>query len=110
MFAPVLIWMRSCENAHLVLVTIEETHPGKHNLQAPSVDEPGQRVSVDTTGPHPRSSESNQYNIILTLVDHVSKWAKAIPLRNHTTPMVATALVIQVFSLFGHHSNCCLIT
>jgi len=76
-----------------------ESAPRKANLQTPSVGEPWQRVSVDITGPHPRSSKSNQY--ILTLVDHFSKLAEAIPLRNHTAPTVARALMIHVFLRFG---------
>ena len=68
-------------------------------LQTPLVGEPWERVSVDITGPHPRSSRQNQY--ILTLVDHFSKWAEAIPLRNHTAPTVARALMVHVFSRFG---------
>jgi len=73
--------------------------PRKACLQTPLVGEPWIRVSVDITGPHPRSSKSNQY--ILTLVDHFSKWAEAIPLRNHTAPTVARALMIHIFSRFG---------
>jgi len=73
--------------------------PRKAGMQTPLVGEPWQRVSVDITGPHPRSSKSNQY--ILTLVDHFSKWSEAIPLRNHTAPTVARALMVHVFSRFG---------
>jgi len=73
--------------------------PRKAALRTPLVGEPWIRVSVDITGPHPRSSKSNQY--ILTLVDHFSKWAEAIPLRNHTAPTVARALMVHVFSKFG---------
>ena len=73
--------------------------PRKAGLQTPLVGEPWIRVSIDITGPHPRSSRSNQY--ILTLVDHFSKWAEAIPLRNHTAPTVARALMVHVFSRFG---------
>jgi transposase InsO family protein len=68
-------------------------------LQTPLIGEPWQRVSVDITGPHPRSSNSKQY--ILTLVDHFSKWAEAIPLSNHTAPTVAKALMTHIFSRFG---------
>ena len=68
-------------------------------MQMPFVGEPWTRVSVDITGPHPRSSRSNQY--ILTLVDHFSKWAEAIPLRNHTALTVARALMTHVFSKYG---------
>jgi len=73
--------------------------PKKARLNASLVGEPWFRVSVDITGPHPRSSKSNQY--ILTLVDHFSKWAEAIPLRNHTAVSVARALMTHVFSRFG---------
>ena len=68
-------------------------------MQTPLLGGPWLRVSLDITGPHPRSSRSNQY--ILTLVDHFSKWAEAIPLRNHTAPTVARALMVHVFSRFG---------
>lgn len=61
--------------------------------------EPWERVSIDLTGPHPKSSRGNVY--ILTLVDHFSKWAEAIPLSTHTAPVIARALVINVFSRFG---------
>jgi transposase InsO family protein len=68
-------------------------------MQTPLVGEPWERISIDITGPHPRSSRGRQY--ILTLVDHFSKWAEAIPLSNHTAPTVAKALVTHVFSHFG---------
>jgi len=58
---------------------------------------------VDITGPHPKSSHGNQY--ILTVVDHFSKWAEAIPVRNHTAPTVARALMVHVFSRFGAPSQ-----
>jgi len=77
--------------------------PKKARLQTSIVGEPWFRVSVDITGPHPRSSSSNIY--ILTLVDHFSKWAEAILLRNHTAPTVARALMTHVFARFGNHKN-----
>ena len=68
-------------------------------MQTPLVGDVWERVSVDITGPHPKSSKMNQF--ILTLVDHFSKWAEAVPLRNHTAPTVARALMTHVFSRFG---------
>jgi len=68
-------------------------------LQTPLVTEPWSRVSIDITGPHPKSSNQHQY--ILTLVDHFSKWAEALPIANHTAPTVARALMTNVFSRFG---------
>ena len=34
-------------------------------------------------------------------MDHFTKWAEAIPLRNHTAPVVAQALLVHVFSRLG---------
>ena len=73
--------------------------PRRAELQTPCSGEPWERISLDITGPHPRSSKQNQY--ILTIVDHFSKWAEAIPLSNHTAPTVARALMIHVISRFG---------
>ena len=73
--------------------------PRHAKLHPPLVGEPWERVSIDITGPHPRSLRSNRY--ILTLVDHFSKWGEAIPLSNHTAPVVARALMIHVFCRFG---------
>jgi len=64
-------------------------------MQTPLVRCPWLCVSLDITGPHPRSSRSNQY--ILMLVDHFSRWAKAILLRNHTAPTIARVLMVNVF-------------
>ena len=73
--------------------------PRNASLQPSLVGEVWERVSIDIIGPHPKSSRSNCF--ILTLVDHFSKWAEAIPLRNHTAPVVARALMVHVFSRFG---------
>ena len=73
--------------------------PHKVEMQTPMVGEPWERISIDITGPHPRSSRGNIY--ILTMVDHFSKWAEAIPLSRHTAPVVARALMTHVFSRFG---------
>ena len=73
--------------------------PHKVEMQTPMVGEPWERMSIDITGPHPRSSRGNIY--ILTMVDHFSKWAEAIPLSRHTAPVVARALMTHVFSRFG---------
>ena len=63
------------------------------------VGEPFERVSIDITGPHPRSVKGHVF--LLTVMDSCTKWAEAIPLRNHTAPTVAKALMTHVFSRFG---------
>ena len=74
-------------------------NPKKANLQTPLVGEPWLRVSLDITGPHPRSSKSNPY--ILTMIDHFSRWSEALPLRNRKASTVARALVTHVLSRYG---------
>jgi len=70
--------------------------PRNAAMQTPLIGQPWMRVSVDITGPHPKSTRGNQY--ILTLVDHFSKWAEAMPIRNHTALTVARQLMINVFT------------
>ena len=90
------VFMRECEPC-------ARYHRGnvKHQapMQTPHVGEPWERVSVDITGPHPRSSRGKVY--ILTIVDHFSKWAEAVSLSNHTAPIVAKALMTHVFTKYG---------
>ena len=89
-------FMKRCE-------TCARFHRGALRRQASMkislAGEPWEKVSVDITGPHPRSSTGKKY--ILTIVDHFSKWAEAIPLSSHTAPVVAQALMTHVFSRFG---------
>jgi len=68
-------------------------------MKAPMVGAPFERVSVDITGPFPRSARGHVY--MVTVMDHFTKWAEAIPLRNHTAESVARALMVNVFSRFG---------
>jgi len=56
-------------------------------------------VSIDVTGPHPRSSKGRVF--IITLVDHFSKWAEAVPVRNHTAQTMASILMTHVFTRYG---------
>jgi transposase InsO family protein/predicted aspartyl protease len=60
---------------------------------------PFETMSMDITGPHPRSRDGNEY--ILTIIDSFTKWAEAIPIRAHTAQIVARRLVDWVFSRYG---------
>ena len=68
-------------------------------LQTPYIGEPWEHVSIDVTGPHPRSSKERVY--IITLVDHFSEWAEAIPVHNHTAATIARVLMTYVFTRYG---------
>ena len=61
--------------------------------------EPWERLGVDVTGPHPKSSKGNIY--ILTLTDYFSKWSDGFPMRNQEASTIAKILVDRVFSYFG---------
>lgn len=75
------------------------TLPRRGQLQPTRVGDVYERVSIDLTGPHPRSRRGNVY--ILTVVDSFSKWSEAIPLRNKEAQTVAKALVENVFCRLG---------
>ena len=61
--------------------------------------EPFEVLSVDVTGPHPKSSKGNEY--IITMCDLFSKWAEAVPVRNHTASVVAQAIMDRIICKFG---------
>ena len=68
-------------------------------LQPTRVGAVFERLSIDLTGPHPRSKRGNVY--ILTAVCAFSKFCECIPLRNKEAVTVARALVEQVFCRYG---------
>ena len=73
--------------------------PRLAQLKPMLVGEPFERVSINITGPHPRSVRGHVF--LLKVMDHFTKWAEAIPLRNHTAATVARVLMLNVFSRFG---------
>lgn len=72
-------------------------HQGR--LKPMLTGEPWERIGVDVTGPHPKSSKGNIY--ILTLIDHFTKWAEMFPMRNQEASTVAKILVDRVFCVHG---------
>ena len=57
-------------------------------------------VGMDILGPLPRTRDKG-YKYVLVLVDYVSKFSFAIPLRNINATTVARAMVEKVFTIFG---------
>ena len=68
-------------------------------LQNMVVGEVGEVLALDLTGPHVLSSSGHRY--ILTIIDHYSRWAEAIPVRNQEAVTVAKVLVDQWISRYG---------
>ena len=60
---------------------------------------PWERVGIDITGPHPKSTRGNIH--MLTVMDYFSKWADAFPIRNQEASTIAKVLVDRVFAYFG---------
>ena len=69
------------------------------NLQSLKAGEPLERMAIDLTRPHPPSRSENVY--ILTALDHFTKWAEAVPLKNKEALTAAKALTKEVFLKVG---------
>ena len=65
--------------------------PRQGPLQQMLVGSPFERLSLDITGPHPKSTNGNIF--IVTMIDHFSKLAEACPVRNHEAETVAKVLL-----------------
>ena len=81
--------------------------PRQAELRPMIVGEPWERIGVDITGRHPRSS--NSYEYILTVIDQFQKWSEPYPIRDHRAVTVARVQVDQLFSRFGRNNFavCC---
>ena len=73
--------------------------PKQGALQPMVAGMPWEVMSIDITGPHPKSNKGNVY--ILTAMDSFTKFAFAFPMRNQEAVKVAKILVDQVFAYFG---------
>ena len=73
--------------------------PRQGPLQPTRVGAVFERLSIDLTGPHPRSRRGHVY--ILTVVCPFSKFCECLPLSNKEAVTVARALVDEVFCRYG---------
>ena len=73
--------------------------PRQGPLQPLPCGEPWERLSIDITGPHPRSRRGSKY--ILTVMDNFTKFVEAIPMINQEAISVARALVDNVIVRYG---------
>ena len=68
-------------------------------LQPIPTGETWERLSIDITGPHPRSVTGKMY--ILTMMDQFSKFVEAVAIPNQEAKTVAKALVDNVIVRYG---------
>jgi hypothetical protein len=73
--------------------------PRRGSLQPILAGAPFERMSIDLTGPHCRTSRGSVY--ILTCVDVFTKWTEAFAIPNKEAKVVARVLVEQVFCRLG---------
>ena len=96
-------WSHQIENILKSCDACARYHRGKPPRQGPLepfvAGMPLERVSLDITGPHPKSKSGKVY--ILTVLDHFTKWLEAIPIPNQESATIAKVLVEQVFSRIG---------
>ena len=99
-------WVGWKTTVHQVLQSCEpcqKYHRGKVQRQGAMQDmtmgAPWERLGVDITGPFPRSARGNKY--MITLIDHFTKWAEAVPIPNHEATTVSRVLLEQVITRFG---------
>ncbi len=59
-----------------------------------------ERVHLDFLGPLPRTSQGNEY--VLMMVDQFTKWVECVPLPSQTAEATAHAAVHEFFTRFGY--------
>ena len=71
----------------------------KAPLKPMTVGMPNERVALDIVDHLPESEKGNV--CVLMMIDHFSKYAKAVPLPNQTSETIATAFIEHWVSIFG---------
>ena len=91
---------RHCKTCHRCQITGKpnQTVPKAPLLPIPSIGEPFQHILIDIVGPLPKSTGGVEY--ILTIMDRISRYPEAIPLKSITSPVIVKHLV-DFFSRYG---------
>ena len=95
MAKDIRLWTRcclTCQRGNIRKTHKEALHP------LPVIAKPWSRVAIDIVGPLSRTKRGHRY--ILTILDHGSRYPKAIPLKKHDAETVAKEL-LTVFARFG---------
>lgn len=90
----VVKWVSSCKVCQEM-----KGKPGRAPLQPIRSTYFNELLCSDVVGPLPTTPEGNQY--ILTFIDHFSKWAEAVPVRDHTAATVCRVMVDTWICRYG---------
>ena len=88
-----------CQKCHLCGSKKSPPRPEKALLRQYLVGAPIERITIDLTGPLPRTKAGN--TSIVVVADYFTKWVEAFPLPDQTAGTVARTLVEQVIARFG---------
>jgi transposase InsO family protein len=85
-----------------VCQTVQSGNAPRHgHMKTYEANDPGDRLHIDLTGPHPTTRQGHIY--ILTAIDAYTRYLTSVPLRNTSALTVANALVEHVFLPFGSY-------
>ena len=92
----IAIWIRSCLTCQQRSIN---SRPPRAPMQLALAGEANEKIAMDIMGPFNRSADGNLY--ILVIVDHFTKYARAVAMRNQKSVTIATALLDHWISIFG---------
>ena len=91
----VSFWCRNCVQCQRARVTRHNYEPVQ---KYPPPSQKFRQLNVDIAGPLPNS---NDYTYILVLVDTLSRWPVAVPMKDSRTQTLINALMHNWISLYG---------
>jgi hypothetical protein len=95
MIEDIKSYIESCDLCEFKGKASDWTKTPRKILTHPLAYRPFQRVSVDLTGPFPKSAAGHQH--IVMMVDHFTKWTIAVPIRTKDSSEVADALIQNLY-------------
>ena len=95
MSSDIKSWCRECDICARAKTGPDLGNPLHQSVVGARLD----RIGIDILGPLPRTSNGNEY--IIVLCDYFSKWIKVYAVPNHTALTVADKKVNEIFCRFG---------
>ena len=92
----ITVWIRCCLTCQQRSI---DSRPPRAPMQLALAGEANEKIALDIMGPFNRSADGNLY--ILVIVDHFTKYARAVAMRNQKSVTIATALLDHWISIFG---------
>ncbi|GAA48974.1 pro-Pol polyprotein, partial [Clonorchis sinensis] len=88
-----------CRHCSVCARTKAPTITPRAPLQPIPVQGPNHRVGVDVIGPLPETRKGNRF--IVVMVDYLTKWCEAVPVKQQDARTIASAIVSEWVSRYG---------